>query len=209
MLLSLKLRITHDNVDDFKNVESLFLEYIRVKELGSETGKYHFHYFLKTDKSIQTIRNYIVKELKEKNDLKGNGLYSISKLNEEYPLEYLSYLMKEDNNPFIINIPNKVLDDLKVYIKDLKEEMEKNKLKKKLKKEKKVWKIIIEEYDLKPFDDGFGVNKVVKSVIDYHKKEELVIRDHAIRSYTLTIACHLSPKFRELYEDKIVHDLLK
>lgn len=89
-----KLRITLiDNItfdDCVKVVKKYSNTWLGCYELGKKEGHPHTHWYLETDKNRETI----VKEIRKLGG-KGNRIYSMTRLDEEKPLQYLAYCIKD------------------------------------------------------------------------------------------------------------------
>lgn len=81
----------------------------RLKAYGWVNEEDHYHLYLDTTCSTKTIRNDL-------NDwgLYGNPMFSVSELDEQYPIAYLAYMMKH-SDPVWYNVPLEILDEAKVY----------------------------------------------------------------------------------------------
>lgn len=110
------IRITYEQLTHMSYTKSVdfILEqkpkkYFLVTELGGITGKAHLQGYLDLgDVKINTFRKklseYVKKNKKDKDEdnkavKAGNGLYSCKKTDVELPINYLSYLCKEDKHP--------------------------------------------------------------------------------------------------------------
>lgn len=119
----------------------------------------------------------------------GNGSYSMKELDEEYPLEYLAYLVKEKDYLLSDNFPQDKLDEALAYDKKVKEEM-----KEKKKNRLPVWKKIMEQcIDIQYDKDAY--RKIAERVVDYHQENQTLVRRFALKSYTDTIYLQMFPQF--------------
>lgn len=96
-----KLRLT-GNEENFKNILDILIDmgvrFVYAKETGKLTHNIHWHFMLepldKTLFKLTTLRKRVSRTV-PKGDKGGNKYYSTERCNEEMPLGYLSYIMKE------------------------------------------------------------------------------------------------------------------
>lgn len=137
----------------------------------------HMHVYLEVSKLGATLR-MALRNL----GLKGNASYSLKECDERYPLEYLSYIMKEGQwtNE---GIPEDIISQAKDHDDKVKREM----------KEKKAKRIptidkIIELCEPKWLEYIEGYHREIKRVIlQYHIDNGLLVRKFALMSYYDTI----------------------
>lgn len=158
-------------------------EYAYVKE-GVLTENPHMHFFMKTVDKIETVRQRI-----KRLGLSGNGGYSCKACSDEYPIELLSYMMKE-GQPFFWCIPEEILEQARNRQEEFLQQ-------KKTRKEKEpTWKEIMRSLPLElkesVYDDSFDVT-LCKYIIDYYIEREMVVRRSLIMAYVDTITLHLAP----------------
>lgn len=102
---------------------------------GSMTENPHIHLLLTTTVKEKTLRARF-----RKLGLKGNGGYSMKEMTEEFPLEYMAYMMKE-GKPEWINFPPEKIEEAIAHDMKVKAEM-------KLKKESRKGVIIMIEKEV-------------------------------------------------------------
>lgn len=179
-----KLRIDTDARDSVCRLLDKYCSewIIGFEEQGNDNP--HCHVYLKLLCKQATFRNRIRQDFG-----KGNGSYSLKELKEEYPLEYLAYVVKERDYKYSSNFPNDVISKSLTYDDKVKRE----------KKEKKkdrlpVWKkIMLECKDLEYDRDAY--RKIAERVVEYHLTNEILVRRFALKSYTDTIYLQMFPRF--------------
>lgn len=92
---------------------------------GLKTENPHIHLLLTTTVKEKTLRARF-----RKLGLKGNGGYSMKEMTEEYPLEYMAYMLKE-GKPVWLNFPPEKIEEAIAHDMKVKAEM---KLKKEARK---------------------------------------------------------------------------
>lgn len=144
----------------------------------------HAHLFLRTTTLPATLRSRL-----RKLGLSGNQSYSLVKIPEEYPIEYLAYMLKEQDwikAQQYLNIPDEILSKTKEYQKAVKADMKKTKESK-----KKVWEHIL---DSLPHPNTSDYVAIASAVIDYHKEKKLIVRTFQLKAYADTIWLQLRPE---------------
>ena len=150
------------------------------------------------------VQSYIETELKQpalrvriRNVMgKGNRAYSLKEM-ERYPIEYLSYIMKEDPNPVWRNIPDEVVSEANEYQEEYKKSRKK-------KKEIKVLDVLLAQCQE---EKACTVSSIYDVVVDYHLNNSLLINDFRLKSYIQTLMFKLNPIYRGNHKRLIVYDL--
>lgn len=160
----------------------------------------HLHFYLKDISSplYTRVRTWI-----SNNIGKGNSYFAFKQLvndeNENFPIEYLAYILKTDVSPFIQNISQEIIDKAIVYDNNIKSQ--------KRKKNIPLWKECVEELtqegighyrlqDLKP--------KVLNLVMFKIETNQSLIRKHHIISTVQTILYHISPEYQKQFRESII-----
>lgn len=128
MLKYYKLRIDviSDNSSLYRELESrYFLSWVRSLE-SVDGDNTHYHYYIETDSTSDAIRQYIRKYIG-----KGNGIYSLKELDEIRPMEYLSYIVKDDTKAVFYNLPEDLKDEVLAHSKQVKLAIKEKKAKRK------------------------------------------------------------------------------
>lgn len=189
-----KLRVDYNKNDQvYRNMESnYFVSYVRAFERGGDETNPHFHYYVEMICSSVSLRQYI-----RKNIGSGNGVYSLKKLDEEKPVEYLAYLMKEDGNTIWYKMPVELKTVVIEYDLKVKESM-KN-------KGRKTTLVKIEDYIVKKYGKMLrNKEQLVEEVCNYHVDNQLQLRMFNIQSICETIWFRNNPDYRKRYIDNIV-----
>lgn len=195
-----KLRVTTSHDDDTLLVmeERYFLSFIKALEVGKDTGKEHVHYYFTSTHPIANVRQYIQKQLK--NNSKGNGAYSLSKIKEELPdrpWEYLSYLLKECTDPIMENIP----EDVRVRTLAVAEETKRrvNRTRKGGKVDE-IRRLVVEKCGRIPAHAGMLVNLVVSIYLE----QGWTLSKFRVAEYCQTILAQEDPAFRKSFELRVI-----
>ena len=138
----------------------------------------HCHYYLETEIADTTIRRFIQSKIGS-----GNKIYSLVKLKEERPIEYLAYLTKEGEYHFKgLDLTNALAYDDKV----------KQELKTKKAKPKTVFAQLDEDY-LK--SEAYEIvqehrdwQKLAMFIIQWHIQNSKTLAKFRIQSYVETLA---------------------
>lgn len=192
--MSYKLRVDANHISLILPICKKFFEwYICSHEgIGTDNSHLHLHLKLLPTKREASLRQNIRKEFGS-----GNGSYSLKQLDDEFPVEYVAYLLKEDNYQHSDNYPKEWIQKAKAYDSKVKKEM----------KEKKssrltIIKKIERDYfsDLIPQEMQHGtlyVSKktnlclskqdVVQRVIAYYKDTETLVRQFMVVSLCQTL----------------------
>lgn len=210
-MTSYKIRITtellkvseEETVEWLKNNKYINRYYI-VKEVGKDTKKRHIQGWLELSYNTskltmrQVIRRYAEKH-RIKEEYKGNTLYSFSENKELYPVEYLCYLMKEDENPET-NLEEEHLK--KAQERNVKEFKEPKKKKETITQViENIEKIILEEYEQKQLNiEHIGDYEIVRHVIAYHKEKRRRFVENQVISICQTIALNLKENNSDLVD---------
>lgn len=158
----------------------------------------HTHFYIEMETTSQHFR----KRLRALG-LSGNGSYSLKKLDEQYPMEYLAYLSKEKDYNFDL-LPTDVVQRALDY--NLKVAME---IAEKKKKKRKIVDLL-EDYLI---ENKFNVDspnmekECVRLIIFYHQEKSMLIRKGSVIAYTHTILAKLSHQYKERLIQSIYQDL--
>lgn len=186
-MLALKIRIhtkrnetTYKKIYDYIKSDDKVSKWMLCLEEAGESNE-HVHIYVVTQRKIESYRQRFTKEFVKK---KGNGSYSINKLNEENPIEYIAYMMKQgryESN----GIPDEIVDQAKKYDEKVKE----NKNKKSIEK--------LEDYLRQEMGDMFDYEpywrttrrEIFKIIIRYYIKNKVVFNKTKVHSAFTYIAC--------------------
>lgn len=141
---------------------------------GGETNP-HMHFYIESRLSLKEFRRRTVTKHKL---VKGNGGYAMKTLTEE-PIQYISYMMKENNFH-----KHTITEDLYERSKEY-QEQKKEAYKKKQKKDHLQEIIKIAEPYLENID--YYENQLKDIIIDYYKDNELNIQKYRLQTIFLTI----------------------
>lgn len=116
MYLKLRLTVTPEM---FSPIMCSLLH--RLKAYGWVHEEDHYHLYLDTTCSTKTIRNDL-------NDwgLSGNPMFSVSELDEQYPIKYLCYMMKHAD-PVWFNVPEEILEEARACDAEFRSKKKKSK----------------------------------------------------------------------------------
>lgn len=191
-----KLRVDLASITPERVVE-LIQSYADVYMYCIEQGKNnpHIHAYFESDTKGQAIRQ----SLRNKG-LKGNASYSLKNSDEQYPIEYLAYMMKEGewHESFL---PKEILDKAKEYDNAVKESI----LKKKA--ERKTILIQVEEYCKDLLQRDFTILDLVQRILRFHKENRKPVRESQIIMYVQTLAVWYESKSIDYIENNILRKI--
>lgn len=201
---SYKLRVDLNDVslDSVLNAVKDSDAYAYVME-GLHTENPHTHMFLKTQVKEKTLRARL-----RKLGLKGNKSYSLKELEDEYPIEYLAYMMKE-KTPVWNNIPDDVKEQANAHqdkvVTEIKKKKESRKTHRQILEQKHINNL--NENGLLPCSTG-GERYPTKDyfmnlVIETYKEEEWLIRDFQIIAEIKTLCMKYVPSYDYEYKKSI------
>lgn len=188
---SYKFRVTHKRVElrDVLVILPLEQPYIYASEMEG-TENYHTHFLIQTDLTTHAIRARL-----KKINLSGNEDYSLVKLKEQYPVEYLAYLIK--GKEYVSTLPDDVLQTAISYDTQVKTEL-------KERKKKKSFMQQIEEgyiewsnnrYPLAKGQEWNHYSGLTEYIMERHKEEERPVRVYQVQTIYDTLLCRNNVKY--------------
>lgn len=171
-------------------------KYLISEEIGSIAEHKHYHWFILTSINNSTLRQRI-----RKYGLKGNGSYSLKKLDEEFPIEYLAYAIKEGT--YKHNLNEEELNKIKEYDLQVKNDIKKTKSSR-----KKVIELLIESLPEDIKEHHCPEEIIVNHIIQYHIESNLLINERRITDYAQTILYKLDiGNYQIQFKEKIYFNL--
>lgn len=170
---------------------------------GMKGKRPHMHAWIRAEK--MPSRYQLKKIIGE-----GNGIYSMGQLKpegeEDYPLKYIAYLMKENDYEFFGEVPEDIVEQANKRMERI--EAEKAERKKKRKAERVIKTLIyeVEEYVKANSKVRVTVRDVINVVLKYHDSKDMCYRKFQIISYVQTIMCRISSEFRIDYIGNLIRD---
>lgn len=186
MLQSYKLRI------DTKEVATDWvLEYLETHSNnaqhawcyeGDPDKNPHIHAYFATTTKQATLRSQL-----RKAGLKGNGSYSLKLLEEQYPIEYFAYMLKEGRAD-ISRLPKDIQRQAKEHNKKVVDSI------KELKKSRKsvIDGILERLQDAEVADKRPTTIAIQDAILDYHRENKILVRRFQIQAYRDTIELRYS-----------------
>lgn len=202
-----KFRVTTPDTDKVMKIVKQYSNHYLVSLENPETNV-HIQGYMETYTDIQTIRKAILKAFPE---LKGNRLYSLGKCDyREENMEYLSYLMKQDNWK-CITLPKKLMTKVKEHSKTVKEEIKKKKESKKTilqQLDSKVVEIINTKYlsQIENEEVYDIIPDVVDVVLDYYKEKDVLFREFQVKSLIQTLLLKHGCRYKSMLRHKYITD---
>jgi len=183
-MISYKIRIDSHDRDNIKLLLGKYSDRYMLAFEGESSENPHCHGLFASSAKPATIRSNLRKQFG-----KGNGSYSMKELDEEYPLEYMSYIVKEGNY-IVHNIPTDIIEKAVEHDKQVKLEM-------KTKKEnrKTILDQIIAKYNYEE-DPPLDTHQVIDNVIDFYKTERKPVREFAMVSNVQTLLLRYVDSYR-------------
>lgn len=187
----------------------------------------HYHYYFQSTKRPPVLRKAL-----RGMGLKGNGMYSLKEVDaEEPPLEYLAYMMKEDYEYVVRNLPQSLMDEAVKYQKKMKSEYaEKVKARKEAQKSQvqKIRSYVANKYCMCPKEDkdssgdckdfqcfrmrlhhavGETLRKdVARYMVEYFISKNKLVSEGLVRNYYRTFMCYFSPSYTDLVISRIISE---
>lgn len=204
MSIPVRVRITYPVYDEVltRMEERYFSKYARCYEVGSTTEKPHFHYYAICDNKVN-LRQYIQKHIG-----KGNGAYSVKECKEgveHLPMEYLSYMCKEDGSVKFHRFSEEEIETVK-NLADSTSKKVKSFAKGTSGRLSDIRVEIIKNCKGKIPDSP---KHLVSAIIQIHLDKGWVINDFRVADYARTLLAENSSSFRSRLEDSIVDRLIK
>ena len=150
------------------------------------TDNAHCHAYLETLVKQATIRAAVVKVYGS-----GNSSYSLKELDEQYPLEYLAYCLKENN--YKHTLPQDIIDKAKEHNKLVKAGMADKKAKRRTQLQ-----CIEDEYfstQLAPGGACYDKQYVCDSVVQYYENSGILVRKFMLVSLCQTLCLKYVPSY--------------
>lgn len=200
-MLSYKIRIDSHDRTNIKLLLSKYSDRYMLAFEGQSSENPHCHGFFATTTKPATIRSNLRKQFGT-----GNGSYSMKELDEDYPLEYIAYIIKEGDY-IEHNMPPEILVKAKEHDTQVKLEL-------KAKKEKK--KTVLAQIDEKYFsdavngilDDNFITKEyVVDKVLEYYRESKGLIREFMIVSICQTLCLKHVRSYERYFKNRILEKL--
>lgn len=189
-----------DSILGYLNANAIRLAYVQEMML---TDNPHLQGYLETSVKSATIRTHI-RKLRLGN-AKGNGTYSL-KTCDEFPIEYLSYLMKE-NQPQFIGFSEEDVLKVRMHQQSVLADMKQRKDNKKSIIEK-LQESFLHEHKYDPMSDAPPKKEhFIMHVMNYHLDNNMVLREFNIISYAQTLMCRLSRIYYSQFLRKIMEKI--
>lgn len=185
MSVSYKIRIDSHDRTAIKLLLDKYCDKFIIAFEGEEVNP-HCHGLIVTTAKQATIRSNLRKSFGS-----GNGSYSMKELDEEYPLEYLAYLVKEGDY-YNSGVPDDLLQKAIEYDKDVKAQMKEKKASRRTvleKLEERLSSVLVDvscNYTMYKF-------KVLEGVVAYYKDTGTLVRDFAVISQVQTLCLKYYP----------------
>lgn len=149
--------------------------YVYGIEGSHEDGSAHIHFYAESDKNPTNLRTEF-----RKLGLRGNRSYSLKQLDELLPIEYISYIIKDDN--FVSHgVSDSIIQSSIDHNRKVLSEIKAKKVTK-----KHTLQILTE------LCEGHTLySQIAETVLQYHLDNNLLFRKFQIQSYCDTIAYRL------------------
>lgn len=197
-MLSYKIRIDSHDRSAIRMLLTKYTDSYLLAFEGEGSQNPHCHGLFSTTSKPATIRSNLRKKFGS-----GNGSYSMKELDEEYPLEYIAYIIKEGDYE-IHNIPPEIIERAKAHDIQVKKEM-----KEKKSQRKTILKQIEEKYFSKcekGVIDGTYVMKefVVEKVLEFYQESGGLVRQFQIVAICQTLCLKYVNSYAYSYKNKIL-----
>lgn len=187
MLSYYKIRIDTDDRTSVTNLLDKYCDTYIISFENQETDNPHCHGYIETTTKQQTFRANIRKRYGA-----GNGGYSLVVLDEQYPLEYLAYMIK-DGDYLNRGVPQETLDLAIEHDKKVKLQMKEKKASRRT-----TLQVLQDEYseELIPREcENYELYKgrILTLVIKWYKEKGTLIRQFMIVSQVQTLLLKYYP----------------
>ena len=196
-----KLRVDTDNIDTIEGILKKYSSNYIVCLENVGTDNTHSHAYLETNEKQATIRNVLRKTFGS-----GNSSYSLKELDEQYPTEYLAYVVKE--KLFRHNLPQDVIDKAIAHDKEVKEGIKEKKANKKTQLEK-IIELNKEQLEGMKQAKGYSMPEITDMVLKYYKENKILVREFQIISLVQTLSLQYVDGYLEEYSRKLVDKMTK
>lgn len=194
-----KLRL---DIDESINMDDI-IEFIQLKcnsyaycIEGIIKDNPHMHWYLDLKCSSEVIRKKI-REL----GFKGNKSYSLTSLDEQYPMEYLAYMFKESKVKSW-NIPDDIIENAKIQQKKVSDEIKVKKESRKSILDKLTEQCLNMKID---FTDYYSKKIIMDVILTYHLDNKLLINVNRVISLYHTLRLRIDKDFKFKLIDEILH----
>jgi len=208
-----KLRIDTSDREEVNRMCSKYFDKYMVAYENQDTSNAHVHLYIEMSTKADTLRRYIRKKFGS-----GNSCYSLKALDSECPIEYLAYIMK-DNEYEIFDIPPTVIEEAKGYDKKVKEQMKEKK--KARRTQLQILREMLVEQLVEEVDDssedvhrvfktsGETVTKesIVNMIIAYYKTEKKLVREFMMVSLAQSLCLEFVPSYAYSFKNRILDKL--
>lgn len=198
-----KLRVDTQNLDLIESILKKYSSKYIVSLENEGTENTHSHSYIETTEKQATIRNVLRKTFGS-----GNSSYSLKELDEEKPVEYLAYVIKDKN--YRHNMNQEDIEKAKEYDKQVKDQIKEKKLSRKTQIQKieekyftpdKLHIVSNSGYESK---QSWTEEQVLEVVIQYYKEEEILIREFQLISLTQTLSLKYVPYYGDRLKSRIL-----
>jgi len=234
-MFAIKFRYTINHSDEVKesiidfftghNYDKLLL----AQESGDNGTNQHYQAYVllpfKTDEDKKKGMKRIRASFTAKFKTNGNKCYSVSACEELLPIEYCAYLLKE-NPIFVWGFTEEEYKQVEEHQIKVKEEIEEKKKKKSLSTYKKVEEDFLTRYkevedggsplfDTRGLRQGRGEEEPISSsivllfVLDYWRKNELMIREQTIQNIVMTLLFRYMPSYQGTLQTRLLERIEK
>lgn len=187
-----KLRITITNPGDLSHIETLsnryFDKYIVAREDWDNHP--HVHFYIETSKTMSSIRQYITKYIG-----KGNGVYSLNRLKERHPIEYIAYITKQDAHFKSVGIPKEILEQAEAHKVEYR------------KKKKETARGIISNLLIELEGQDLDPSETTRWVVDHYIENGKIIRPHQMKDIVLTLLANKREDYRKSLTNSIIRNV--
>lgn len=155
-------------------------EYAYAYETG-DLGRKHIHWWIKPRLCVKSFRNFL-----NSIGLTGNGGYSMTKCDVEYPIVYLSYIFKKGRyNSGTLD--EKIMQLVQACTEEYKEKTRK--------------KVALRGDQITEYLDQRKVTpeNVMSHLVNYYLDQKLSLNSHVMLNYARTYLVRRNPKYRRQY----------
>lgn len=197
-----KLRVDTDNIMELERILLKYSSTYLICQENEGCENPHCHAYLETNTKQATIRNVLRKKYGS-----GNGSYSLKALDEQYPVEYLAYCIKEKN--YRHTLPEEQIEKAKEYDLKVKEEMKKKKAERRTqlqKIEEKYFSNVVDGIDTE-LNRYVDVEHVADKVIEFYRENSILVREFMMISLIQTLSLKYVNSFDRSFKNRLIEKI--
>lgn len=170
----------------------------------SKKDKPHCHAYFQSEMNDKTIRSQLRKMTGG-----GNGAYSLKEVDigdDEHPIEYIAYMMKEDTDAEFVGIDDDTMDKARMYDEIVKKQLKEKKLSKKTQLQQ------VEEYVSSQHEEkmkSWTLGCWVRATVEWYKETGNLIREFQVQCIANTLCLKYNEEYLSTLSNRILQKMEK